>query len=130
MAYVRHIYHDFGALQPRLIDVSGRVAITTSGAVSTKTGRGFTVTKTGTGLYSIKLDAQGSIVPDILSVLVDVGFATGTAQLMVKVLTISAATATITLQTSTVAAPNTAADLTTGSFLMLRVVVQNQKQNY
>lgn len=129
MAIVRHLY-DPQAMQPRLVDVVGRVAITTSGAVSTQTGRGFTVTKTGTGLYKIVLDAQGGKVPDILDARVDVGFATGTATLTAKVLTISATTATITLQTATAAAPNTAADLTSGSFLMLRVVVQNSKQNY
>lgn len=126
MAIQRRLHKDLATVQPRLVDIAGRVSATTGGAVNVTTGKGFTVTKTGTGLYKIVLDASPSgKVPDILHVAVDVGFATGTAQNMVKVLTIVPSTATITLQTSTTQAPDTAANLTSGAFLMLRVLVQN-----
>lgn len=123
MAMNRKLFRPLTA-QPGLVCVTGRVAIGGTGAVGTATGKGFVVTRTNTGLYTITLDSTGG-VPNILSAWVDVGFGTGSAQLMAKVLTIVPASKLVTVQTSTVAAPNTAADPTTASFLQFQIWVQN-----
>jgi hypothetical protein len=91
-------------------------------------GKGFTVARTAPGLYTITVTAQGNKVPDILNAWVDVIFATGTATLTAKVLTIAPSTGTVTIQTATAAAPNTAADPTSGAILQINLCVQNSSQ--
>lgn len=125
MAFDRHLFPAAKNLQPNLVEVAGRVAIGSTGAVGTITGKGFTVARTGAGLYTITLTAKASIVPDIIHAAVDVGFATGSTTFQAKVLTIVPGTCVITVQTSALSAPNTAADPTSGAFLLLKVLVQN-----
>lgn len=127
MAIVSHLY-PVQNTQPRLVNIFGNVAIGGSGAVGVIKGKGFTITRTAAGLYTITITAQASKVPDILNAWVDVIFATGTATLTAKVLTLVPSTATVTIQTATAAAPNTAADPTSGAILQLRLVVQNSSQ--
>lgn len=110
--------------QPGLVIISGRVAIGATGAVGTATGRGFTVTRTGAGLYTITLDSSGG-VPAILSVWADVGFATGSNTQAAKVLTIVAASKLATIQCNDSGTVDVAADPPSGSFLQFTIFVQN-----
>jgi hypothetical protein len=127
VAIVSHLYPSQNT-QPRLVEIFGNVAIGGSGAVGTIKGKGFTVARTGTGLYTITVTAQGNKVPDILNAWVDVIFATGTATLTAKILTLAPSTGTVTIQTATAAAPNTAADPTSGAILQINLCVQNSSQ--
>lgn len=110
--------------QPGVVIVSGRVAIGATGAVGASTGKGFTVARTGAGLYTLTLDSAGG-VPNILTAWVDVGFATGTNTQTAKVLTIVPASKLVTLQTADAGALDTAADPPSGSFLQFTLFVQN-----
>lgn len=127
MAIVSHLYEAMNT-QPRLVEIVGRLTIGAAGAITLVKGKGFTATRTGTGLYTITITAQANKVPDILNAWFDVVFATGGATLTVRVLTINPNTATITVQTATSAAPNTAADPTSGASIQLCLVVQNSSQ--
>lgn len=127
MAIVSHLY-PFQVSQPRLVGIYGKVAIGGSGAVGAISGKGFTIARTATGLYTITITAQANKVPDILNAWVDVIFATGSATLGAKVLTLVPSTGKVTIQTATAAAPNTAADPTSGAILQLALIVQNSSQ--
>jgi hypothetical protein len=107
-----------------LIVVAGKVAIGASGAVGVRNGIGFSVTRTGAGLYTIKFDSAGG-VPDILWFDTNIVFATGGSTNQSFELTLTKATATATIQTTTSAAPTVAADPPSGSFLEVFAVIQN-----
>jgi hypothetical protein len=127
MAIVSHLYEAMNT-QPRLVEIVGKFAIGGTGAVGTISGKGFTVTRTGVGLYRINITAQANKVPDILNAWFDVIFATGSATLTVRVLTLVPGTGIITIQTATSAVPNTAADPTSGAIIQMCLVVQNSSQ--
>lgn len=124
MAIIRKLTPPMKTMQPFLVDIVGKVAIGSTGAVGTASGKGFTVTRTGAGLYTITLDAQNS-VPDILYAHVDVVFATGGNTQTARVLTLDAANKKITLQCNDGGTVDTAADPPSGSILVFRIVVQN-----
>lgn len=124
MAILRHLYPAAKLLQPYIVQVVGKVAIGSSGAVGTASGKGFTVTRTGTGLYTITLDAQTS-VPDILYAHVDVVFATGSNTQTCRILTLDAANKKVTVQCNDAGTVNVAADPPSGSILTFNIVVQN-----
>lgn len=111
--------------QHGLVFIAGRVAIGASGAVGAKTGKGFAVTRTGTGLYTITLDGVGGVVA-IVNVHVDVIHSSGAATQSAYALTIVPGTRIITLQTVANSAPSTAADPPNGSSLQLFVVALTQ----
>jgi hypothetical protein len=123
MAMIRKLF-GLQAPAPGLVVVSGRVAIGATGAVGAQTGKGFSVARTGTGLYTVTLDSSGG-VPNILFANAVVGFATGSNTQDVKVLTVVPASKLFTLQTSDAATVDTAADPPSGSFLQVLCVVQN-----
>jgi hypothetical protein len=127
MAITRHLYPPAQTFQPRLVEIVGRVAIGSSGAVGAQTGKGFSVTRTGTGLYKVTIDTIGGAVGDILHADARLVFATGSTVQGAKVLTISPSTAAVTLQTDG-STPGTAADPASGSFLEIRIIVQNSGQ--
>ena len=108
-----------------LVFVAGKVAIGATGAVGTKTGKGFTVTRTGAGLYTITLDGTGGCA-NILHVDLMIVPASAGATQLATVLTHGASTRTVTVQTSAEATPNTAADPPSGSILSLFVVASTQ----
>lgn len=124
MAILRRLYPSPKTLQPHLVDVVGKVAIGSTGAVGTASGKGFTVTRTGAGLYTITLDAQNS-VPAILYADVKVVFTTGGNTQDCHILTLDASNKKVTVQCSDAGTVDTAADPPSGSFLSFRVVVQN-----
>lgn len=124
MALYRHMYKDLKVTQPFVVDVIGKVAIGASGAVGTATGRGFTVTRTGAGAYSITLDARNG-VPNILWADAKIVFATGTNTQSAYVLTLNATTGVVTVQTNDAGTVDTAADPPSGSILTFRIAVQN-----
>lgn len=127
MAIVSHLY-DAMNTQPRLVDISGLVTIGGTGAVGVTKGKGFRVTRTAPGLYTITIIAQANKVPDILNAWVDVVLSTGGATMLAKVLTMVPGTATVTIQTSLVSAPGVAADPASGALIQLCLVVQNSAQ--
>jgi hypothetical protein len=115
MAIVRRLYPAAKTFQPYLVDVVGNVAIGATGAVGAATGRGFTVTRTGTGLYTVTLDANVS-VPAIIHCDAMIVNSSGAACFDAYVLTLNAGA-------------KTAADPPNGSFLTFRIVVQNSQVN-
>lgn len=123
MAMIRKMFKPM-IPQPGVVIVAGRVAIGASGAVGTATGKGFSVARTGAGLYTITLDSSGG-VPAILAALVDVVFATGSNTQTACVLTLNAASKLITVQTNDAGTVDTAADPPSGSFLQFMIFVQN-----
>jgi hypothetical protein len=124
MAILRKLCPAPKTLQPNLVSIFGKVAIGASGAVGTASGKGFTVTRTGAGLYTITLDAQTS-VPAILYADVKVVFATGTNTQDCHILTLNAASKLITVSCSDAGTVDTAADPPSGSFLSFYIVAQN-----
>lgn len=110
-------------IQPHLVFVLGKVAIGASGAVGTQTGKGFTVTRTGAGLYSVTLDCHGAI-PAILYANASVVFATAGNTQQAFVLT-EPATGIITIQCNDSGTVDVAADPPSGSFLQIFAIAQN-----
>lgn len=111
-----------------MVEVFGKVAIGTTGAVGVQSGKGFAVTRTGAGLYTITV-LQGGVtqtaVPDILCANVGVANNSATAQFTAQVLAFTPATSTVTLVVSSAAAVNVAADPPSGSFLYFNLAIQN-----
>lgn len=112
--------------QPYVVAVAGHVAIGSTGAVGTATGKGFTVTRTGAGLYTITLDSNGA-VPAILAAIADVVFATGSNTQTAKILTLDATNHKVTLQCNDAGTVDTAADPPSGSLLQFVIFVQNSQ---
>jgi hypothetical protein len=100
--------------------LAGNVLIGASGAVSTRTGRGFTITRTGTGLYTVTIDGVGAL-PIVFANAVVVH---ATAHVAV-INTITPSARTFTLTTATAAAPGTAADPPNGAVLQVHAVLNN-----
>lgn len=126
MALYRNMWDRSKVTTPFLVDVVGKVAIGATGAVGAASGKGFTVTRSGAGLYTITLDAKGG-VPTILWAHADVVFATGTNTQTAKILTLNATTGVVTLQCNDAGTVDVAADPPSGSVLIFRISVQNQK---
>lgn len=124
MAIYRKLYPSPKTLQPNLVNIFGKVAIGASGAVGTASGKGFTVTRTGAGLYTITIDAVTS-VPDILYCNAVVVFATAGNTQSAKILTLDAANKKVTLQCNDAGTVDVAADPPSGSILSFMVTVQN-----
>jgi hypothetical protein len=124
MAIVKRTYDDLKLTQPFVVDIVGKVAIGSTGAVGTATGKGFVVTRTGAGLYTITITATNG-VPAILWAHVDVVFATAGNTQTAKILTINATTGVVTIQTNDAGTVDVAADPPSGSILIFRVAVQN-----
>jgi hypothetical protein len=124
MAILRKLYPSPKTLQPNLVNIFGKVAIGASGAVGTATGKGFTVTRTGAGLYTITIDANVS-VPAILYCDPRVVFATAGNTQQAHVLSLDAANKKVTLQCNDAGTVDVAADPPSGSFLSFMITVQN-----
>lgn len=124
MAIVKRTYKDFKLTQPFVVDVVGKVAIGATGAVGAATGKGFVVTRTGAGLYTITITATSG-VPVILWAHADVVFATAGNTQTAKILTLNATSGLITLQTNDAGTVDVAADPPSGSILIFRISIQN-----
>ena len=100
--------------------LAGSVAIGGAGAVGARVGRGFSIARTGTGLYTVTIDGVGALpimyaLASVVHATVSVAFVTG----------ISPASRTFSVQTGTAAAPGTAADPPSGSLLQVVGVINN-----
>lgn len=124
MAIVKRTYNDLKMTQPFVVDIAGKVAIGSTGAVGTATGKGFVVTRTGAGLYTITITATSG-VPAILWAAVDVVFATAGNTQTAKILTMNATTGVVTIQCNDAGTVDVAADPPSGSLLIFRISVQN-----
>lgn len=111
--------------QAGLVLVAGKVAIGATGAVGTQTGKGFAVTRTGAGLYTITLEGTGGCAA-ILYANARVVFATANNTQTVSVLAMTASARTITLQCNDAGTVDVAADPPSGAFLELLVVASTQ----
>lgn len=125
MAIYGTLYPGAKALQPNLVSVVGKVAIGSTGAVGAASGKGFTVTRTGAGLYTITLSSAINSVPDILYANVSVVPVSGGACQTATVLTLNAAAKKITVQCNDAGTVNVAADPPSGCILQFHIVVQN-----
>lgn len=128
MAIVRRLYKESKYCEPEVVCIVGRVAIGATGAVGTATGKGFTVTRTGAGLYTITPDSSGA-VPNILACFADVIFATAGNTQTAKVLTLAPSTPAVTLQCNDAGTVDVAADPPSGSVLQFVMWVRNLDAN-
>lgn len=111
--------------QAGMVIVAGKVAIGASGAVGAQTGKGFAVTRTAAGRYTITLDGSGGCA-NILFALADVVFATQTNTQTATTLTHTASARTITVACNDAGTIDTPADPPSGSFLQVFVVAASQ----
>jgi hypothetical protein len=122
------IYQNVGSFNSRLRFVTGSVTITgASGAISTVAadtkGRGFTVAKTGTGLYTITLSGASGFLQQLfrqVNLIANVA-----AGYTVHILAASDANRTINIQISADATPDTPAHPPAASIIQLLVAVND-----
>lgn len=100
---------------------AGKVAIGASGAVGTQTGKGFAVTRTGAGLYTVTLTGTGGCVA-IPYANVNVVFATGGNTQNAVILSLDAPNRKITIQCNDAGTVDVAADPPSGSFLTFCII--------
>lgn len=124
MAINAHLHKNLSVFQPGLVIIAGRVAIGSTGAVGTQTGKGFAVTRTGAGRYTVTITSNGG-VPAILFAQANVGFGTVTNTQAAYIVTLAASTGTFTLETVDNGTQDTVADPPSGAFLQIFAVVQN-----
>lgn len=108
------------AAQPNVVQVFGKVAIGAAGAPTTVGGKGFTVTRPGTGTYNIVLDRGGGGLGFqglVLYCSCSVANNSAATQFTAQVSAFANVGNTTTLFTSAAATPNVAADPPNGSFL-------------
>lgn len=120
MALLKKLFNQYRTTNPFTVCVEGNVLIGSTGAVSTQHGKGFTVTRTGTGAYTIALVAQNGVY-DILNANVSVIHSTSRK---VQLLAIDASAGTLTVQVTDNA--DSAADPASGARLQLSFVAQNK----
>lgn len=111
--------------QHALMFFSGKVAIGASGAVGTQTGKGFAVTRTGAGLYTVTLTGTGGI-PSILYAHVGILPVAGNNTQQAFVLTHAASSRSITVQCNDSGTVDVAADPPSGCTLQLFIVASSQ----
>lgn len=100
--------------------LAGSVAIGATGAVGARTGRGFTITRTGAGLYTVTVDGVGAL--PIMYAFATIVHAT---PYTVTVTAINPSARTISLSCATNAAPGTPADPPNTSALQIFAVLNN-----
>jgi hypothetical protein len=125
LAINRKLFNDTTATSPGVVIVAGRVVIGSTGAVGTQTGLGFTVARSGVGLYTITVSPADSGVPAILYSQIDVVFATANNTQTVKQLTQVASTGVVTVQCNDAGTVDTAAELPSGSILQVLLLIKN-----
>lgn len=125
MSILKRLYPPPKTLQPHLVQVVGKVAIGATGAVGAASGKGFTVTRTGAGLYTITLDTTHASVPAILFADVKVVASANNDTQDCHILTLDAAAKKVTVACSDAGTVDTPADPDSGSFLSFNIVVQN-----
>jgi hypothetical protein len=104
---------------------AGKVAIGSTGAVGTQTGKGFAVTRTGTGLYTITLTGTGGTASILYADVRIVPAAANNTQ-SAYVLTHGASTRTVTIQCNDAGTVDVAADPPSGSILSFFLVAASQ----
>lgn len=124
MALNQHLYPGAVSTNTSTVLIAGKVAIGSTGAVGAATGKGFVVTRTGVGRYSITLSASSG-VPAILWADVKVVFATATNTQAAFLLTLAESTGVVTAVTVDSGTQDTAADPPSGSFLSFAILVKN-----
>lgn len=120
MALIKKLFNQYRTTNPFTVCIEGMVAIGSTGAVSTAHGKGFTVTRTGVGAYTIALVAQNGVF-DILSANASVIHSTSRK---VQLLAISRSSGNVTVQCTDNA--DVAADPASGALLQFSFVVQNK----
>ena len=113
------IFNPTRALEKELITIAGRIPLSAAAAVGTVVGRGFSVAKTGTGLYTVTLeDAYNALIGFSLSVL-----GSGTVVTVPELSSQDVGSRTLVIKTvtrSTGAAANTGVAFEIGMTLHLR----------
>jgi hypothetical protein len=100
---------------------AGKVAIGSTGAVGAQTGKGFAVTRTGAGLYTVTLTGTGGCVA-IPFAEVHVVFATGGNTQTATILSQDAPNRKITIQCNDAGTVDVAADPPSGAFLSFLII--------
>lgn len=111
--------------QHDLVFIAGKVAIGATGAVGAQTGKGFAITRTGAGAYTLTLSGRGGVAA-ILFAQANIVFATGTNNQYAHTLAMTASARTITFLNTDATTEDTAADPPSGSFLSFLAVVALQ----
>jgi len=120
MALIKKLFNQYRTTNPFTVCIEGMVDIGSTGAVGTAHGKGFTVTRTGTGAYTIALVAQNGVY-DILNANASVIHSTSRK---VQLLTASKTSGNMTIQVTDNADSN--ADPASGAKLQFSFVVQNK----
>ena len=123
MAIVKHLFKDQKATSPFLVFIAGAVSLGAAGAISATYGKGFTIAKTGTGIYTVTLDARGG-VPAILGA--DANVIGASAPALAYITAATPATGVIEISTALASTPGTIANVASG-MLSFSVVVQNAR---
>ena len=120
MALLKKLFNQYRTTNPFTVCIEGMVEIGSTGAVSTAHGKGFTVTRTGTGAYTIALVAQNGVF-DILAANASVIHSTSRK---VQLLAVSKSAGNLTIQCTDNA--DSAADPAAGANLQFSFVIQNK----
>jgi hypothetical protein len=123
MALYRNLNKDLKTTSPFLVAVVGKATIGASGAVTSQIGKGATVARTGTGVYTVTIDARGG-VPDIVYASIR---SMGATAYVAAIGAPNVATGVVTFTISAAATPGTAVDPATGTQIGYLILVQNQK---
>lgn len=125
MAINSRLYPGIPTTSPGVVLISGYVNIGSTGAVGTQVGKGFAVTRTGTGAYTIQITSSGAAasVPAVLYAVATLAYDNDT-NYKVNVRT-TPTTGALTVKTAAEAAPGTPADPPSGSKLQFFALVQN-----
>jgi hypothetical protein len=110
---------------PGCVIIAGRVAIGATGAVGTQTGKGFSVTRTDTGDYTVQVQSQGAsaTVPAILYA--HAALAVNSDTQFIAQVRVAPTTGAVTVTCFANAALDTPADPPSGASLMVYIVAQN-----
>lgn len=110
---------------PGCVIIAGRVAIGATGAVGAKTGKGFTVTRTDTGDYTVQVTSSGAActVPAVL--FAQATLAVNSDTQFIAQVKVAPTTGAITVTCFANADLTTPADPPSGASLMVFIVAQN-----
>ena len=111
---------------PGCILIAGKVAIGATGAVGAQTGKGFTVTRTDTGDYTITVLSQGAAVGGVPAILyANASLLVNSDTQFIAQMRTAPTTGAITLTCFADAALGTPADPPSGASLQIFIIVKN-----
>lgn len=124
MAIYRRLFTNVKTAQPDVVFLFGRALIGATGSITSQSGKGLTFARTGTGNYTITLDARNGIPEILYAQTVNVGAALPISSVRCWLTVQNLTTGVLNLVTTTTSAVG-GSDPASGSFLYAVVVVRN-----